>query len=127
MTALRRRVRVVVVEDSAGDVLILRHLLESYPCDISEFQSAKEAEIFMANNPTLVDLVFLDIKLLGMSGLDLVKHTKSMGLSFNYVITTGYDDPLIASQAHELGVIAIFRKPPTKEQMDSIFGQITKT
>lgn len=125
--ALRRRVRVVIVEDSPDDVLLLRELLKPYQCDITEFCSARECLVFMRDNPALIDLVFLDIKLLGMSGLDLVKTTKLMGLSFNYVITTGYDDPEVQAQAHELGVIAIFKKPPTREQMDSIFGQITKS
>ncbi|HBA62115.1 MAG TPA: two-component system response regulator [Elusimicrobia bacterium] len=65
-------------------------------------------ELIKSENP---DLVFLDITLPGLSGLDVLVGVKEAGLSPLVWMLTGQDDLSIATKALELGASGYQTKP----------------
>jgi DNA-binding LytR/AlgR family response regulator len=103
--------RCVIVEDEP----IARDLLRSYIARVDhldvvgQFGDAVAAGSFLRSNP--VDLVFLDIKLPGMTGIDLLRNLPKKP---RVVIISAYRD--FAIDAYDLDVIDYLLKPVTFER-----------
>lgn len=67
------------------------------------------------------DLVLIDVKMPGMSGLDVIREAKAQGFRGTFIILTGYSDFEFAKTAVALGVRAYLLKPIEEEELlDSI-------
>jgi len=86
-------IRTLIVEDSVFYRQLLKEALHSrFPkMDISEATDGEEA--FQKIEAHLPDLIFMDIKLPGESGLDLTKKIKSKHPNIIIIILTAYDIP----------------------------------
>lgn len=71
---------------------------------VGSFENAMQANDFLASNE--VDLMFLDIQMPGMTGLDFLKNLKIQPL---VVLTTAY--PQFALESYDLDVIDYLVKP----------------
>jgi DNA-binding LytR/AlgR family response regulator len=102
----------IIVEDEP----IAAEILKGYVAQISElncqgvFCDAEHAYEFLRSNPP-VDVVFLDIQMPGMTGLDLLKLLKYKP---KLIFTTAHRD--YAIQAFELQVIDYLLKPVSFER-----------
>jgi len=85
--------KALIVEDSAIFRKLLKEMLLSrFPSlEISEAADAEEA--LGKINSLLPDLIFMDIKLPGESGLELTKKVKSKHPNIIIIILTAYDIP----------------------------------
>jgi len=126
MAAMRRRVTVLIVEDNADEAFVLAEMLKGYPCDVETVRDAGSFYQFIADNRKPIDLTFLDIRLNNADGLDLIKTANKAGTILKFIVLTGYPSEEMSLRARELGAVAVFIKPPTTEQMDALFGQISK-
>jgi CheY-like chemotaxis protein len=115
-------VRVLVVEDEEHDRdLLMRQLRKSGIADHVKFLSdGKEALTFLSVLPIpapFCDLIaiFLDLKLPGMSGVDLLREIRKMPRVQNtpVVIMTGSLDPRDFEACQNLKVAAFIPKPVT--------------
>lgn len=77
---------------------------------LASFENATEALLFL--NKNVVDLIFLDIKMDGISGLELLENTK---LDSEVIITTAYDQ--YALKGFDLNVTDYLLKPFTFERL----------
>jgi len=98
--------RCLVVDDNKIASLLLQQLLEQIPdmkivgiCD-----NAIDAGIFLTNNK--IDLLFLDIEMPGMTGIELLKSLSERPLTILTSANTGY-----AIEAFELNVVDYIVKP----------------
>jgi DNA-binding LytR/AlgR family response regulator len=101
-----RNYQCLVVDDNKIASLLLVQLLEQIPemkisgvCD-----SATEAAVFLSHNKT--DLLFLDIEMPGMTGIELLKSLPERPLTILTSANTGY-----AIEAFELNVVDYIVKP----------------
>ncbi|BCJ95872.1 DNA-binding response regulator [Anaerocolumna cellulosilytica] len=69
----------------------------------------------IALNP---DLVLIDIKMPGMSGLEVIKQAKEQGFDGKIIILTGHSDFEFAKSAISLGVRAYLLKPIDEEELE---------
>ncbi|MBO6515026.1 MAG: response regulator [Bacteroidia bacterium] len=100
---------VVIVDDEARARQHLQALFEDYCPEfnlVSAFENAKDAISHLRTHP--VDVVFLDIKMPEMSGLEMLKHFKPNGTKF--VFFSAYDD--YGVEAIKLGAFDYILKPP---------------
>lgn len=69
---MRNRIEVLLVEDNAGDVHLIRHALdtESFPVTIHVAADREQAMQRLATRRCALDLVILDLNLPNVSGLD---------------------------------------------------------
>ncbi len=71
-------------------------------------------------------LIFLDLVLPGMSGVDVLKEIKDKDKSAVVVVVTGYGDDPIALQAMSLGPLLLIRKPFRQSDITEILNIVEK-
>jgi CheY-like chemotaxis protein len=76
MTSLR----VLIVDDSDADQFLSRHTLTNInrPIEVLQAYDGKEALELIASQPLPIDLIFLDINMPGMAGLEFLERFKSV-------------------------------------------------
>ena len=108
--------RVLLVDD---EVLLLRTLsnaLREDGFDVLAASSAEDAERQMAREGT-VDVLVLDVKLPGKSGLDLLRERLDAGFAGKTVVMTAFDNPDSERVCRSLSVDHYLRKPFDLEKL----------
>lgn len=108
-------ITIVLVDDEAPARVELRYLLEQYPEFevIGEFESGAKA---LRHIPTLhPDVLFMDVQLQDMDGLDVVHSLQHLGLNPVVVFATAYD--VHAVRAFELNAVDYILKPFSTERL----------
>jgi FixJ family two-component response regulator len=100
---------VSIVDDDASLRRSVGNLLTSAGFRVQAFTSAEEflASPQRANTGCLV----LDLRMAGMSGLDLLKHLGAIGSRIPVVILTAHGDDDARQRALQAGAIAFLGKP----------------
>ncbi|GAB2539642.1 response regulator transcription factor [Gracilibacillus alcaliphilus] len=70
------------------------------------------------------DLVFVDIRMPGLSGIEMIKQAKAEGLHSKYIILSGYSDFAYAQQAIRLGMESYLLKPVDEEELIPLIQQV---
>jgi FixJ family two-component response regulator len=100
---------VSIVDDDASLRRSVRNLLTSVGFQAQAFASAEEflASPQRANTGCLV----LDLRMAGMSGLDLLKHLGAIGSRIPVVVLTAHGDDEARQRAMQAGAVAFLAKP----------------
>lgn len=100
--------KVLIVDDNKMARIVLTSLLEQIPglTIIAECENAIEASSFLAREK--VDMMFLDVEMPGMSGIDLLKSLNERPLTILTSGNKGY-----GAEAFELNVVDYLVKPLT--------------
>ncbi len=108
--------KILIVEDSTFFRTLLKETLQSkYPkMDISEAPSAEEA--LKKVDGSTPDLIFVDIRLPGESGLDFTRKIKNRHPNIPIVILTSYDLPEYREAAKEYKADHFLSKGPTTKE-----------
>jgi CheY-like chemotaxis protein len=106
---------ILVVEDDANDSLLLVRQLERAQIDdnVTVVSRGEEALDFLKSAGTLPLAVFLDLKLPGMSGLEVLAKIRQDEQTRNVpvIVMTGAVNPDSESACNRLGVTAYLVKP----------------
>lgn len=100
------KVRVLAIDDEP----IARDVIKNYIQQVNslelvgEFENAVDSHLFIKSN--LVDLIFLDIKMPGLSGIEFLKTIKNPP---RVIITTAYRE--YALEGYELQIVDYLLKP----------------
>jgi FixJ family two-component response regulator len=108
-----------VIDDESSICTSMSRLLR-----LANFQpicyASAEAFLADAKRPQF-DCLLLDIRLEGMSGLDLFRQLAAQGNHPPVIFITAYDDPEMRTQAEALGCAGFFRKTsPGAEIIEAI-------
>jgi len=115
--------KVLVVDDTKN----IRTLLGIY-LELNNFQ------VFMASNghdalslidTEPVDLIFLDIKMPGISGTEVLKRIRAKGITAPVVIMTAFATVKNAVDCTKLGAITYLQKPFTTDKIKTILNEMT--
>ena len=115
-------VRLAIIEDEKISGLRLQeHLAESgYPVDLF-FEGNSFLNAFMASPH---DLVITDLKLPGLSGLDILRRVKSRRSDTEVVVVTGYATIDSAIEAVRAGAFHYLTKPIRLAEFDNLISRI---
>ena len=103
-----RRV-VCIVDDDASLRRSLRNLLMSVGFRVETFQSA---ELFLESVPREnPGCVVLDLRMPGMSGLDLLRQLAASGSRIPVIILTAHGDDETRRRSLQAGAVAFLEKP----------------
>ena len=118
--------KVLVVDDEAPVAELFNDLLAKDNYKVKSVPSAEEALNVIKEE--YFDIVLLDIKLPGMSGLEALKHIKDLKPNIIVIIITGfgYDEELIA-KSKEYGCAGYIGKNMPITQIMSSFKLFTKS
>lgn len=118
---------VLVVED---EILLRKHFIQTinwggYQCGVVyECGSAEEAIAYMEESG-FPDILFTDICLLQMNGIDLCRYVQEGSPQTKKVILTGYSDFEYAKQAIEYNVDEYLLKPVHPQSVEKILALYT--
>jgi FixJ family two-component response regulator len=100
---------IYVVDDDESIRRALKRLLRSVGHHAVTFDSAEE---FMDSAPERGDgCLVLDIRLPGITGLDLHEKLSASGMKYPVIFMTAHDNPQWRQRAKEAGAVACLRKP----------------
>ena len=110
--------RIVIVEDDAKIAAALQFQLRDQGFLSEVFETAESALVDLeSRDATLPDLLLLDIKLPGMSGVEMVKHLMQIERLPPTIVVSGEASITETVEALKLGVHDFIEKPFTKERL----------
>ena len=118
-------IKALIVDDEVKICKLIRLLGHWSEFDIEligESNNGEEAMAAMiAQKP---DIVITDIKMPGISGLDMIKQATAMGVHSHYIIISGYQEFSYAKEAVQLGAVAYLLKPISEADLNSALADI---
>lgn len=121
---IRRGLRVLVVDDEQNLRDLLRSELTSRGHEVTACAHGREA-LRVAEKMTF-DAAILDLKMPGMSGIELLQHLKQLSPDTEAVIQTGYATQETAIEALRLGAFDYITKPCQLDEIEAILGRIAE-
>lgn len=104
---------VFVVDDDQAVRKSLDMLIRSVGLAVETFASAHE--FLERHRPDRPGCLVLDVRMPAMSGLELQRHLKEMGVRVPIIIITGHGDVSIAVRAMKDGAVEFLEKPFSKQ------------
>ena len=106
---MRDEAVVYVVDDDPAVVRLLAALVEAIGLHVEAYQSAEEfLEAYQACGP---GCLVLDVRVPGMSGMELQRQLTAAGNTLPIVFVTGHADVRMAVEAMERGAFGFLEKP----------------
>ena len=116
---------VFVIDDDLSMRRALTNLIQSVGLEVQTFGSA--AELLKSELPEVVSCLVLDIRLPGLSGLDLQTELAKANIRIPIIFITGHGDIPMTVRAMKGGAIDFLTKPfRDQELLDAVVGAIDK-
>lgn len=115
--------RVLIADDSATQRLILKSIIQNFYEDVTVEEAgdgSKAIEMMQAND---YKLVFTDINMEPMSGLEFVEKTKENHPHTIYTFITSHLTDTMKEQTRKLGVDNYLTKPLTPEKVQGLLKE----
>lgn len=88
----------------------------------ADFDCARDALSYIRDHA--VDAVLTDVRMPGMSGIDLIREIRDIGMNLPIVVLSGYRDFEYARQAMTYGVRHYIVKPARTKDIQAVFLQV---
>lgn len=92
---------------------------------VYEFSSGISAVNWLKKHPGEIDLLFLDMEMEGLSGLETAKQIRAFDRNLMIVFVTGYAEYVF--DGYSVGAMGYLMKPVKIEELQSVFTRIRKT
>jgi DNA-binding NtrC family response regulator len=122
MTPSAKKECILVVDDAPDTLEVLQRNLASQGYQV--FTAPGVAEAVTILNATPVDLVITDLKMPGVSGLDLIRHVRENLKDTEVMMITGYPSNEGAVTAVKIGAEEYLPKPFTDEELFSAVRRV---
>lgn len=98
--------KILVVDDSSSNILLLQNFLEDEGFDIQVANSGKEA--IKKADDFIPDLILLDLMMPGINGLDVMN---SISKDIPVIMISANKDPKLVNDAKANGIKSYIQKP----------------
>jgi CheY-like chemotaxis protein len=115
---MKNTAKILVVDDDAVVGRSFDRVLTEKGYEVSTVLSGEEGLKKIGTDG--FDLVFTDIKMPGMDGLEMAQRIKEMNPWMPIVVVTGYGSEANEARAEEVGVTEFLRKPLTPETIEQV-------
>jgi FixJ family two-component response regulator len=117
---------ICVVDDDASLRRSLRNLLLSMGFRVETFESG---EAFLASaEPGRIGCLLLDVRMAGMSGIELLRHLAATGARVPVVMLTAHGDGATCRRSFEAGAMAFLEKPVrTEALLEAVRAALSRT
>ena len=119
--------RIGICDDSGEARIALRAALEraldrrQSEGSFFEFSSGEGLLRWLANHAGELDLIFLDLEMGELGGMETAKRLRAMDESLQMAFVTGYTDGVF--DGYSVGALGYLLKPPRAEQLDSVLDR----
>lgn len=121
-------IEVLVCDDDTVILRIMEHILSELGIGRVQSTSNPKTALQLLKEPVAkpFDIFVCDWKMPEMSGIELLRRVRALGMSTQFVMLTGNATPEAVSEAVELGVDAYIAKPFTAEQVQQKITTVVK-
>lgn len=118
--------RVLLVDDEPMSLVSLKHAFNwsRYGFQVA-FQTTSPLEAFQKVCSGEFDVVFTDIRMPKMSGLDLIRKISEVGVKTTFIIVSGFGEFNYAKKALHEGVFDYCLKPVSSEDADELLSRLS--
>ena len=110
--------KALIIDDEQPTLFMFNLFLDAYGYEVITAENAAAGiELFKKERPTIV---FTDIKMPGMDGLDALKMLKSIDPAVQVIVMTGHGDQDLMKQAMALKATAFLNKPIARSALEKV-------
>ena len=114
--------RALIIDDTKNIRLLLAKCLELEGWEVTAAQNGKEGLDIICSES--FDLIFLDIKLPEISGTEVLRQLRGIGIQTPVIVITAYPTIKNAVDCTRLGVVSYLQKPFTAERLRSVLRDL---
>lgn len=118
--------RVLIIDDTKNIRTLLTTCLELRDYEVLTAENGRVALDILKEKKEEIDLIFLDIRMPGMSGTEVLKSLRSYGVSCPVIIMTAFATVKNAVDCTKLGAVAYLQKPFSPDRVNTILDEITE-
>lgn len=119
---LTRTPRLLVIEDSGVDMEHICKLLSQLSqCELLEAYTGEQGITQIVSSDH--DIIFLDLTLPGMSGLDVIHQMSESERRKTVVVTGMFEEAEEIKEAIRLGAVKVLTKPVNRDDLKAIFNR----
>lgn len=113
---------VLVIDDTKNIRMLLRECLECDGYDVTTASGGAEALGYLSH--TQFDLIFLDVRMPEVSGTEVLRQMRQMGVSAPVVMITAFGTVKNAVECTQLGAVAYLQKPFTENRIRQVLEEV---
>jgi DNA-binding response OmpR family regulator len=110
--------RLLIIDDDKQTSDYLKEFFTLRKCDVSTALSGEEGLLELKRQKP--DIVLLDVKMVGMDGLEVLKEIKKIDKNIKVIMTTVASDEVTRQKAKELGADDFIKKPLNIGYLESV-------
>jgi two-component system response regulator (stage 0 sporulation protein F) len=111
-------IKLLVVDDEPGICDILKKTFS--PIGFTVLTAINGLDALSIVKKERPKIIFLDIRMLGMSGLEVLKEVKKIDRTIKVIMVTVMDDELTKQEARRLGADDFVTKPFNSEYLEEV-------
>jgi two-component system OmpR family response regulator len=116
--------KVLIVDDTKNIRTLLTTCLELRDYEVFEAEDGKSALDLIKIKKNEINLIFLDIRMPQMSGTEVLKAIRDIGINCPVIIMTAYATVKNAIDCTKLGAVAYLQKPFSPDRVNSVLEEI---
>lgn len=117
--------KVLVVDDTRNIRNLLTTCLELNGCTVVIANNGLAAIEIILGEP--FDIAFIDVKMPGMSGTEVLRRIRALGFTFPVIIMTAYATVKNAVECTKLDAVAYLQKPFTVDRVNDVLNVLQNT
>ncbi len=120
-------IKVIIVDDEILERTALKLIIEKsgLPVEIVGDAGNAPSALDLTENQ-MPDVIFVDIKMPGITGLELIRKIHGISDSVKFVIISAYDEFYYAKEAVQLGVFDYLVKPVRKSEIHRVLNALIR-
>ena len=117
--------RILAVDNEPSIILSMRFVFDGPRYELTCVGNGNAALARLDANSNLYDVIIVDQKMPGLTGLELVKAIRARGISGKVIVVSAYLTPEIGEAYGQLGVDMLFSKPFSVEELRAAVDRVT--
>lgn len=113
---------VLVIDDTKNIRMLLKECLECEGYDVTTAAGGTEALGYLSH--TEFDLIFLDVRMPEISGTEVLRQMRQMGVNAPVVMITAFGTVKNAVECTQLGAVAYLQKPFTENRIRQVLEEV---
>lgn len=127
-----RPLRVLLAEDDSEMRRLMVVILRRNNCEVTEAKTGSQLWDLIVRSAlgtqteSQIDLIISDVRMPGMSGLEVLSSLRSQAGSTPMILITAFGDTDTHAEAHRLGALAVFNKPFDLDDLSTIVTSLQR-